>query len=68
MRTIKSLELSDGNVVGMEFTDGTKIIVPKDVNAAILISRGGGVVRIDDHYGQVVVSVTGNAGVMSRWQ
>jgi len=52
----------------MEFTDGTKIIVPKDVNAAILISRGGGVVRIDDHYGQVVVSVTGNAGVMSRWQ
>ena len=45
----------------MKLEDGTRIEINKDV---ITVARGKGKVQIDDHYGQMVVSTRGDAGVM----
>ena len=59
MRTIKLLELSDWDAIGIELSDGTKIEIPRRSRKAIKISRGKGTVCIAGSKDLMEVSLLG---------
>lgn len=50
-------------VAVIKLEDGTRIELNEEV---IIVTRGKSKVQIDDHYGQMVVSTSGDVGVMPR--